>query len=240
MSILRLQKTFCRLDLAPAPIRNLEMSIKMKTATLEVKGLFEVLDHFGVQRRIEALPGVLHAHASPASMSVTVHYDGESTGEATLRNAVRACGYHCRGEMQPDHVREFPAPGLQAAQGLHAAQPGSRDEMAHDMGHAAGMDMAGMVRDMRNRFFTCLAFTIPLFFWAPMGLPIPTPVPPFGLELDKWLFVLASGAVLWPSWPFFIAAWRALRNGVLNMAVLVPRGARRQGGPNPDRRGDGR
>ncbi|HCP19664.1 MAG TPA: ATPase P, partial [Marinobacter hydrocarbonoclasticus] len=27
--------------------------------------------------------------------------------------------------------------------------------------------------------------------------------------------------VLWPSWPFFVAAWRALKNGVLNMAVLV-------------------
>jgi len=27
--------------------------------------------------------------------------------------------------------------------------------------------------------------------------------------------------VLWPSWPFFVAAWRALRNGILNMAVLV-------------------
>src|SRR5690606_32653374 len=80
---------------------------------------------------------------------------------------------------------------------------------------------SGMVRDMRNRFIVCLLFTIPLFFWAPMGLPIPTPNPPFGLELDQWLFVLASGAVLWPSWPFFVAAWRALKNGILNMAVLV-------------------
>src|SRR5574338_1088217 len=54
-----------------------------------------------------------------------------------------------------------------------------------------------------------------------MGLPLPTPAPPFGLALDVWQFVLASGAVLWPSWPFVVAAGRALRNGVLNMATLV-------------------
>ena len=35
------------------------------------------------------------------------------------------------------------------------------------------------------------------------------------------MLLLASIAVLWPSWPFFVAAWRALKNGVLNMAVLV-------------------
>jgi Cu2+-exporting ATPase len=190
----------------------------MKTATLEVKGLFEGLDHLGVEKRIGALPGVQHAHANPASLSVTVHYDGAVTDEAALREAVRECGYHCRGEMQPDHVCKLEEPDAHAG---HAVQPGTRDEMAHDMGHGAGMDMAGMVRDMRNRFFVCLAFSIPLFLWMPMGLPLPTPPLPFGLRLDQWLFVLASGAVLWPSWPFFVAAWRALKNGVPNMAVLV-------------------
>ena len=192
-----------------------------KTATLEVKGLFEELDHLGVEKRIGVLPGVLHAHANPASASVTVHYDASVTNERTLREAVRECGYHCRGEMQPDHICPLAEPNSRAAHAKHAAQPGAMDEMAHDMGHGAGMDMAGMVRDMRNRFIVCLAFTIPLFVWAPMGFPIPTPAPPFGLALDQWLFVLASGAVLWPSWPFFVAASRALRNGILNMAVLV-------------------
>ncbi len=192
-----------------------------KAVTLEVKGLFEELDHLGVEKRVGALTGVHSAHSNPASASVTIHYDAAVTNEAALRKAVRDCGYHCRGEMQPDHVCRFADSDPHAAHATHAAQPGAMDEMAHDMGHGAGMDMSGMVRDMRNRFIVCLLFTIPLFFWAPMGLPIPTPNPPFGLELDQWLFVLASGAVLWPSWPFFVAAWRALKNGILNMAVLV-------------------
>jgi|TARA_R110000851_G_scaffold162353_1_gene306066 Cu2+-exporting ATPase len=54
-----------------------------------------------------------------------------------------------------------------------------------------------------------------------MGLPLPVPAPPFGMASELWLFILASDAVLWPSWPFFFAARRALRNRVLNMAVLV-------------------
>ena len=191
------------------------------TATFEVKGLFEGLDHLGVEKRVAAMPGVFHAHANPASFSVTVHYDDSVTSEAALRDAIRECGYHCRGEVLPTHQCRFAEPDPRAAHAKHAAQPGAADEMAHDMGHGAGMDMAGMVRDMRNRFWVSLAFTIPLFVWMPMGLPLPSPQVPFGLRMDQWLLVLASGAVLWPSWPFFVAAWRALRNGVLNMAVLV-------------------
>jgi P-type Cu2+ transporter len=47
------------------------------------------------------------------------------------------------------------------------------------------------------------------------------PAPPFGLRLELWLFFFASAAILYPAWPFVIAAIRALRNGILNMAVLV-------------------
>jgi Cu2+-exporting ATPase len=89
------------------------------------------------------------------------------------------------------------------------------------MGHGAGMDMQAMVRDMRNRFWICLAFSVAVFVYSPMGGFFTPPAPPFGLSLDVWLFVLASIAVLYPSWPFVVAAWRAVTNGVLNMAVLV-------------------
>ena len=45
--------------------------------------------------------------------------------------------------------------------------------------------------------------------------------PPFGLELNLWLFFFASVAILYPSWPFFVSAWRALRTGTLGMAALI-------------------
>lgn len=95
------------------------------------------------------------------------------------------------------------------------------DDMAHEMGHGAGMDMQEMVRDMRNRFWVSLIFSVPIFIYSPMGSMFAPPAPPFGLRLDLWLFLLATAAILYPAWPFVVAAIRALRNGVLNMAVLV-------------------
>lgn len=104
----------------------------------------------------------------------------------------------------------------------HMAHGGAKsDDMAREMGHGSGMDMQAMVRDMRNRFWIALAFSLPIFAFSPMGMDfiqIPTP---FGLRLDLVLFFFASGAILYPVWPFIVAAYRALRSGVANMAVLV-------------------
>ena len=47
-------------------------------------------------------------------------------------------------------------------------QPAMSADMAHEMGHD-GMDLPAMVRDMRNRFWICLVFTVPIFIYAPMG-----------------------------------------------------------------------
>ena len=102
-----------------------------------------------------------------------------------------------------------------------AAAKAPHDAMAHEMGHGAGMDMQDMVKDMRNRFLVSLVFTLPIFAMEPMGLGEPWLRPPFGLSEDLAMFILASAAILYPVWPFLVAAWRALRNGVLNMAVLV-------------------
>ncbi len=95
------------------------------------------------------------------------------------------------------------------------------DDMAKEMGHGSGHDMGDMVRDMRNRFFIALAFSLPIFAFSPMGFDAIKITPPFGLRLELVLFVLASGAILYPVWPFVVAAYRALRGGVANMAVLV-------------------
>ena len=74
----------------------------------------------------------------------------------------------------------------------------AKDAMAHEMGHGSGMDMQGMVTDMRNRFFVALVFTLPIFALAPMGMGAPLFRPPFGLSLDLTMFILASAAILYP------------------------------------------
>ena len=197
----------------------------MSTVTLEVGGLFEELDHLGLEKQLSAEKGVRRASANPASGSVTVDYDETITSVERLRRKVNSCGFRCRGSVTPRHVCEPAAPAeVRPAPTSHRGHGGgtpAQDEMAHEMGHGSGMDMAAMVRDMRNRFWIALVFTIPIFIYSPMGGIFTPPAPPFGLDLDLWLFFLGSIAIVYPSWPFFTAAWRALRNGVLNMAVLV-------------------
>ena len=49
-----------------------------------------------------------------------------------------------------------------------------------------------------------------------------TPIAPvLGLNRDIVAFVLGSGAVLYPGWPFYVSALRALRMRTLNMSTLV-------------------
>ncbi|BAU49730.1 copper-translocating P-type ATPase [Sulfurifustis variabilis] len=218
----------------------------MKTSTVDVGGILTPLSDMGIEKQLKRLPGVERADVDYATASATVTYDERVTSLAAIKAKIRDCGFHCTGEVVPHHVckPEDPpaaaavavaptrahtghAPTRPEARRAHAehevaaAPARARDEAAHEMGHGEGMDMQSMARDMRNRFWIAFAFTVPIFLSAPMGLPLPALPPPFGLDLDLWLFLLASGAILYPGWPFVIAAYRALRNGVLNMAVLV-------------------
>jgi len=208
----------------------------MKTVTIEVGGMLSALSARGVEKQLMKLSGVRKAEVNYVAGSATVAYDDSVTDIKAIKAQVHECGYHCAGESLPKHVcapedpptaalalpsapvHEHAAHARRAEPVMHGAHVG---EMAHEMGHGAGMDMQAMARDMRNRFWVALVFTIPVFAYSPMGDMFTPPVPPFGLGLNTWLFLLASLAVIWPVWPFVVAAWRALRNGVLNMAVLV-------------------
>ena len=101
----------------------------------------------------------------------------------------------------------------------HADHGGQADATAREMGHG-GKDMQSMAHDMRNRFWIAIAFSLPIFVFSPMGLPF-TPRPPFGIALNLFLFPFATAAVLYPAWPFVVAAYRAILSRSANMAVLV-------------------
>lgn len=218
----------------------------MKKATLEVRDLFGMLDFAAVEKHLAALPGVATVAMNAGSTSVTIEFDEARTNTETLAHEIETCGFHCGGETVPRHLcmpgSTAVPPGHPRAPSRHMhehaehaatihAAPSERegtvaakvphDAMAHEMGHGTGMDMQDMVSDMRNRFLVSLAFTVPIFAMEPMGMGEPWLAPPFGLSEDLAMFFLADAAILYPVWPFVVAAWRALRNGVLNMAVLV-------------------
>ncbi|HKQ30679.1 MAG TPA: heavy metal translocating P-type ATPase [Burkholderiales bacterium] len=207
----------------------------MKTVTVDVGGMLSPLSARGVERQLARLPGVHHADVNYIAGSATVMYDESVTDLTAIKARVHECGFHCGGEIAPKHVCALQGPPARAEHAKHAhppahdAEPAKHrpaaavpaDHMAHEMGHGEGMDMQDMVRDMRNRFWIALIFTIPVFVYSPMGGMFMPPAPPFGMPLNLWLFILASAAIVYPSWPFFVAAYRALKNGVLNMATLV-------------------
>ena len=176
----------------------------MKMANLEVGGLLSVLSAEGVRRRLQRIPGIHHADVNYVAQSATIHYDEAQITLDGIRKAVEACGYHCRGELVPGHLCESPAvtPGAAAttttATPAHHAHEHAMPDMMHDMGHAPGMSMQDMVRDMRNRFLVALIFAIPVVLYSPMGKMFGEFGTPFGMDRKIFLFVVGTAAILYP------------------------------------------
>ena len=205
----------------------------MRTATIEVGDVISPLSVTGIEKRLSGMKGVHHADVSYVSQSATVHFDERQVSLDALKAAISECGYHCRGELLPAHVCPVDAQASadqdQHHHG-HASVPTAKageggghgmHDMMHDMGHAPGMSMQDMVRDMRNRFLVAVLFSIPVMLYSPMGKMFGELPTPFGMDRKIFLFLVATAAVAYPGWPFFVAAWRAARNRVLNMATLV-------------------
>ena len=136
-----------------------------------------------------------------------------------LRGSAQDAGAHA------GHAMPMPAAPAEKADehAEHEAMGGEMAGMAHEMGHGVGMSMDAMVHDMRNRFLVALIFAVPIFLYSPLAtdiFKIILPVP-FGLNTKVFSFILATPPILYSGWVFYIGAWRALKNGVLNMAVLV-------------------
>jgi cation transport ATPase len=111
-----------------------------------------------------------------------------------------------------------------------------QQEMSHE-GHG-GMDhdmsdpkMAkAMEADMRNRFFVSLLLTVPTVLYSPLGMEFLGLDLPTGPLNHNWLmFLLATPVVWWGGWVFISGAYRSLRNGALNMSVLIATGVQSEG-----------
>ena len=116
-------------------------------------------------------------------------------------------------EVSTEHAGHDKAAGMGSQQ----------DATAHEMGHGGRMSMEELVRDMRRRFIVALVLAIPVFIYSPLFtqvFKIQAPLP-FGISNEVISFILTTPAVIYGGWVFYIGAWRALRNRVLNMAVLV-------------------
>lgn len=212
----------------------------MREVTLEAGGLLRGSSAPALQAFLERQQGIHHAEANTASQTVTVGYDEARISEAEIRRLIEECGCHCQGEVLPRHLcapapgaageRRPPALRVEHAGHVEHSMPAEEApvsaemaEMAHGMGHGAGMSMESMVRDMRNRFWLTFLLAIPVFLYSPMatemlGLRLPAPL---GIRNDVLLFLLSTPAVLRGGQIFFVGAYRALKNRTLDMSVLI-------------------
>ncbi len=214
----------------------------MREATFEANGLFRERGSAAaaMETFLSRQPGIHHAVANVMSDSVTIGYDEATVSEPQLRRLIERCGYHCRGEVVPEHLT---APDRQATRHVpmtndaptgaqpvgagdghdpsaHAGPSGEAAQITHDMGHGAGVSMETMVRDMRNRFWVTFALAIAVTLFSPLAGGIRLSAP-FGLSENLIMFLLSTPAVLWGGQTFFVGAARALRTRTLDMSVLV-------------------
>ncbi len=197
---------------------------RQRSVVLHVGGLHYATEKAVVERVLANRPGVLAVDANPVAQTATVEYDPDATTIEALRKWVEDCGFHCAGRSVPGHVCDPLADEGNDAP-THDDAAAARAEQADGHGHGghAGMSMAEMVRDMRNRFLVALVFAILIAIWSPLGESLfgSTPPTPLGIRDDLWQFLLSLPVIFYASTIFFTGAWKALRAKTLDMMVLV-------------------
>lgn len=185
----------------------------------------------GIRRRIvecgyHCRGEMLPAHVCPPEGHAEAH-SGHAGHEGHATHGARA-GHAAHGAdagAPASTPATAPPPASHAGHAAHTGNGGETahqmSDMMHDMGHSPGMSMQDMANDMRNRFLVALLFAIPVFLYSPMGKMFGDFASPFGMDRNLFLFIVATGAIAYPGWPFFVAGWRAARNKVANMATLV-------------------
>jgi Cu2+-exporting ATPase len=217
------------------------------TVVLHTGGLQFASEKALLEKALGARPGVLSVEANPVAQTATVRYDTSKTTLVELKTWVEECGYHCAGKSVPSHIcspmEEASMPGAHMAHAGHemaTVEPtapliaaGSASAAHQDMvmapseamGHGgeAGMSMASMVRDMRNRFLVAVLLSIPITLWSQigrkvLGFEVPAPL---GMRDDVFQLILSLPVIFYSAWIFFDGAVSALRHKTLDMMVLV-------------------
>lgn len=176
---------------------------------------------------------------NPVSQTANVSYDPELVSQASLQKSILDCGFHCAGQSVPKHLCDplndgiaEPITSAESAAGdapvaIEHAEPmtplrNSQETMGHGGDHA-GMSMASMIHDMRNRFIVAAVLSVVITLWSPIGREILgfTLPAPFGLRDDVFALIFSLPVIFYSAWIFFDGAWRALKARTLDMMVLV-------------------
>ncbi len=199
------------------------VTVHYDEAALTADDVRVLIERFGCNCGGEVVPCHLCRDEQPAVIGSTVAHGAahalpdEHAGHAMVAPAAARAETPPAGHNEPAGHDEHAAHAMAAP----AAGPvqGEMAQMAHAMGHGGGMTMDQMVRDMRNRFIVAFILAIPIFLYSPLatevfGIRLGTL---FGIDANILAFLLATPAVGWSGKMFFVGAYRALRNRMLDM-----------------------
>jgi len=203
----------------------------------------------GLEDFLKRLPGVSAVHLDRTRAVAHLSYNPAQTDPVTLHQEIQRAGYSC---THSEHDQSCCQPGHPKVASndlpheINRAQPNPAPAATMDhaaMGHAPGQAMTpaqhqamgpaahdehaghGTPDDMLRRFLISLGLTLPVVIFSPLGAIVGFPaMPPWGISLGLWGFVLATPVVLWGGWPFISGAWRALRRAEVNMMTLIALG----------------
>lgn len=127
--------------------------------------------------------------------------------------------------------------GAPQGHGQHMQTSGASTEHAGHAGHTTTASKAedhsahdehkghGSPNDMLRRFIISAVVTMPIVLFSPIGHALGfRATPPFGLSEAWFGLILGTFVVWWGGWPFISSAWRALRQGEVNMMTLIALG----------------
>jgi P-type Cu2+ transporter len=156
-----------------------------------------------------------HDHAQPATIAATAM--PELDHAAMGHTAKSATGSGAVAFPQPS-----PPIDHSSMAGMDHSKMAGMDHSSMSADEHAGH---GSPDDMLRRFLVSLALTIPIIVFSPIGGAIGLPgMPPFGIGMGVFGFVLATPVVWWGGWPFISSAWRSLRQGEATMMTLIALG----------------
>ena len=185
----------------------------------------------GLHCRGESVPDHLCATPVTARAGASASAAPRSGDRRSPDPAATGTGSH---GAKVDHAASAPAQhvpvsghDMASMGGSPTTTPDRLGSPADVMGHGGHgeMSMAGMVRDMRNRFFVAAVFGILITLWSRIGREVLhfTVAAPFGLRDD--VFQLMSLPVIFCSAQvFFAGAVQALKARTLDMMVAVGAG----------------
>lgn len=212
---------------------------------LSLKNCHDASEQADLERHLARLPGVSSIHLDRTRALAHISFDPGQISAQDLRERLERGGYSCACQecaasvCQPGHPRvgsdeqrpahphhHHPAHGVVAEPHAHRTAPTkAHDQVAMPAHDAHAGHGAAMVADMLRRFVVSLLLTLPIVIFSPIGGSLGFPeMPPFGISMELWGFLLSTPVVWWGGWPFIRAAWRALRRGEANMMTLIATG----------------